>query len=72
MACRQKVLVSDIPANKAVGLSEMNYFKLDDMEDMMQHIKDLLNNGQANQIYDLSKYDWDHIAKQTESVYLTI
>ncbi|WP_300761808.1 glycosyltransferase family 4 protein [uncultured Parabacteroides sp.] len=72
MACRQKVLVSDIPANKAVGLPEKNYFKLDDIEDMMYHIKELLNNGQTNQIYDLSKYDWDNIAKQTEAVYLTI
>ena len=70
MACRQKVLVSDIPANKAVGLPEKNYFKLDDIEDMMHHIKDLLNNGQTNQIYDLSKYDWDNIAKETEKVYL--
>ena len=71
MACRQKVLVSDIPANKAVGLPEKNYFKLDNIEDMMHHIKDLLNNGQTNQTYDLSKYDWDNIAKETERVYLT-
>lgn len=70
MSCGRKVLVSDIPANKAVGLPEENYFKLDDVEDMMQHITDLLNDGQSDQVYDLSKYNWDHIARQTEAVYL--
>lgn len=72
MSCGRKVLVSDIPANKAVGLPEENYFKLDNIEDIMYHIKELLNKGPADQAYNLSKYDWDHIAKQTEEVYSAV
>ena len=36
---------------------------------MIFQIQTLLDNGQECQEYDLSKYDWDVIAKQTVEVY---
>lgn len=69
MSCGIKVLVSDIPANKAVGLPDKNYFKLDDVADLMVHIQVMLDDKQTNPEYDLSKYDWDNIAEKTERVY---
>ncbi len=69
MSFRRKVLASDIPANLAVGLPKENYFRLNDLKDMEDHIQSLLNNGHESQTYDLSKYDWDKIAQQTEAIY---
>lgn len=72
MSCHRKVLASDIPANLAVGLPAENYFKLNDLSDMIRQIRHLLDNGQEEQTYDLSSYNWDHIAQQTKEVYQTI
>ena len=47
-------LVSDIPANLAVGLSK-------------EHYKIYQNNYPV--YYDLKAYNWDHIAQQTFNVY---
>ncbi len=69
MSCGIKVLVSDIPANKAVGLPEENYFKLDDVQDLMSHIQVMSEDRLTKPEYDLSKYDWDNIAEKTERVY---
>ena len=69
MSCQRKVLASDIPANKAVSLPEKNYFQTNNLQDLIFHIQTLLDNGQEKQEYDLSKYNWDSIAKQTEDVY---
>ena len=69
MSFERKVLASDIPANLAVGLPIENYFKLNDMKDLVNQINGLLDNGKIKQTYDLSKYNWDHIAKQVEEVY---
>lgn len=70
MSCQRKVLASDIPANKAIGLPNANYFQTNNLQDMILQIQTLLDNGQECQEYDLSKYDWDVIAKQVEKVYL--
>lgn len=70
MSCQRKVLASDIPANKAIGLPEENYFHTNDLEDLISHMQMLLTNGRDTQQYDLSKYDWNLIAQQTEKVYL--
>lgn len=69
MSYRRKVLASDIPANKAVGLPPENYFHTNDPAHLTSHIASLLDNGQDTQTYDLSKYDWDHIAEQVRQVY---
>lgn len=69
MSFQRKVLASDIPANKAVQLPPANYFQLNDLNDLTSHLRTLLDNGQTSQSYDLTKYNWDHIAQQVASVY---
>lgn len=69
MSYRRKVLASDIPANKAIGLPPENYFHTNDPAHLTSRIASLLDNGQDTQAYDLSKYDWDHIAEQVRQVY---
>ncbi|MGM9759682.1 MAG: glycosyltransferase family 4 protein [Parabacteroides sp.] len=69
MSCRRKVLASDIPANLAVGLPQDNYFRLNDLEHLVSQMQQLLDREQTSQTYDLSKYDWDHIARQVAEVY---
>ena len=69
MSFQRKVLASDIPANKAVCLPSSNYFRLNDQQDFIDRMTDLLDNGEDSQSYDLTKYNWDHIAQQVASVY---
>lgn len=66
------VLVSDIPANRAVGLPPDCYFHYDETDCvtvLSQSIEAKLFHGIAH-TYDLTRYDWDHIARQTHEVYL--
>lgn len=72
MSFHRKVLASDIPANLAVGLPQENYFRLNDLDDMINHIRMLLDNGTESRSYDLSKYNWDNIASETEAVYTNL
>lgn len=68
MSCHCNVLVSDIPANKEVGLDDIHYFKCGDVDDLKKHLADRISeNRQFN--YDMSCYDWDIIAAQTKEVY---
>ena len=69
MSFQRKVLASDIPANKAVCLPSNNYFRLNDQQDFIDRMSNLLDNGKDSQSYDLTKYNWDHIAQQVASVY---
>jgi len=69
------VLVSDIPANKEVGLPQERYFRCGAVNDLRERIEILLKKrlseeerqGIRNQIK--KKYDWDVIAEQTIEVY---
>ncbi len=66
------VLVSDIPANNAVGLPADCYFHYDEthsIEELTKAIEKKVHHGVAH-TYDLRRYDWDHIAQQTYAVYL--
>lgn len=66
------VLVSDIPANNAVGLPPDCYFHYDEagcVAALTQALGEKVNHGVAH-TYDLTRYDWDHIAQQTYAVYL--
>lgn len=69
MSFHRKVLASDIPANLAVGLPKENYFRLNDLDDLIAHIRMLLSSDAESQSYDLSKYNWDNIASKTEAIY---
>lgn len=68
MSFHCRVLASNIPANLAVNLPQNNYFILNDINDLVERMKCLLALG-PKQDYDLSHYDWDAIAKQTDAVY---
>ncbi len=69
------VLVSDIPANKEVGLSPERYFRCGDVRrltDRMQMlIKENLAYNESSSIKSqvAQKYNWDRIAEQTIEVY---
>lgn len=69
MSAHRKVLASDIPANLAVGLPADSYFKLNDQSDFIQRIKERLDDPQQTVTYDLSPYNWDHIAEEVLEVY---
>ena len=69
------VLVSDIPANKEVGLPEDRYFRCGDVIDLKRKLSLLLDHELS--MTELKrmreqlekKYDWDSIADQTIGVY---
>lgn len=68
MSYEGKVLVSDIPANLEVGLKEENYFRCGDIQELHSKLETLLSSGEKPS-YDMSKYDWDVIARQMFDVY---
>jgi glycosyltransferase involved in cell wall biosynthesis len=68
------VLVSDIPANKEIGLNEDCYFNPSDKSGLStklhlktQNTKKIFCTQAADQL--LNKYDWDNIARSTLHVY---
>ena len=62
-------LVSDIPANLAVGLSKEHYFKVNHMNSLKQQLTYKIYQNNYPVYYDLKAYNWDHIAQQTFNVY---
>lgn len=68
MSYELPVLVSDIPANKEVGLASADYFPCGDwalLADLLQ--AKAASPGSVQ--YDLSMYDWEYIAGQVYDVY---
>jgi glycosyltransferase involved in cell wall biosynthesis len=69
------VLVSDIPANKEVGLAPERYFRCGDVIDLKEKMKILLKKGLSEAEREQThrqmqeKYNWDRIADQTIEVY---
>lgn len=68
MSYGRKVVVSDIPAHREVGLPDNCYFPCGDVEALRARMEARLGVGEAP-VYDLSRYDWDVIAQQTKQVY---
>lgn len=68
-------VVSDIPANREVGLSEDRFFKPGDIKSLSGKIKEFINKPMSegekrSQIKLIAeKYDWTDIAKRTMEVY---
>ncbi|MCM1313304.1 MAG: glycosyltransferase family 4 protein [Bacteroides sp.] len=63
------VIVSDIPANLEVGLPEKDYFRCGNVDELSAKLQSVVN-GECQRIrYDMSKYDWNMIAKQVAEVY---
>ena len=71
-------IVSDIPANREVGLPEERYFKAGDIEGLSSKIKEfaakpMTEEQKSRQIELLKqKYNWDKIAEETLKVYQEI
>jgi len=69
MSYRLPVLVSDIPANKQVPLPENTFFITGDGDSLKGNLNRILQQEYAPVDYDMTPYDWDKIALQTEEVY---
>jgi glycosyltransferase involved in cell wall biosynthesis len=69
------VLVSDIPANKEVGLPQERYFKCGDVNDLKEKMTALIERDLTSDEREKirgqieAKYNWDCIAGQTIAVY---
>lgn len=64
------VLVSDIPANKAVELNESDYFPVGNVHELSSALdKKIPTCSQVDYSKYMAKYDWDLIAKQTLEIY---
>lgn len=64
-----KVIVSDIPANKEVGLPKSDYFHVGNVDALAEKLKDVISQPLQHIDYDMKKYDWEKIAYQVELVY---
>ena len=64
-----KVIVSDIPANKEVGLPESDYFPVGDVDALTAKLKDVISQPLQHFDYDMKKYDWEKIADQVAEIY---
>lgn len=63
------VVVSDIPANKIQELNEDDFFHTGNVDDLVSVLRRKIVAANRNVKYDLRRYDWDHIADQTERLY---
>lgn len=69
MSYNLPVIVSDIPANKEVGLKESFYFKVGNINELSQKLQKVTTENYHNIQYDMSKYNWDKIAIQVADIY---
>ena len=69
------VLVSDIPANKEIGLPQERYFRCGDVTDLKEKMAALIERDLTSDEREKirgqieAKYNWDSIAEQTIAVY---
>lgn len=66
-----KVIVSDIPANLEVGLPQNDYFHVGNVDELAKKLNDVITHPVEHIEYDMTKYDWDKIAKEVKEVYLS-
>lgn len=69
MSYKLPVITSAIPANLEVGLDKECYHEVGDVEGLAAKLMKIINNPVQRVDYDMSKYDWDVIARQVVSVY---
>ncbi len=62
-------IISDIPANLEVGLDKSCYYQMGNVEQLREKIEKAVDESYHHVEYDLTKYDWDHIARQVAEVY---
>lgn len=63
------VVVSDIPANKEVGLPDNDYFHCGDVDELADKLENIINKDISSCNYNMEKYDWDVIASLVMEVY---
>lgn len=68
------VLVSDIPANKMVGLNNEDYFKVGSVKSLEEKLQMKLNLKEHTNYKSIieNKYNWDIITKETLQIYHNI
>ena len=69
MSYRLPVVTSAIPANLEVGLSQECYHAVGDVEALGKKLEAIISKPLQRIDYDMSKYDWDVIARQVDSIY---
>lgn len=69
MSYHVPVVVSDIPANLEVGLTPSCYFPVGNVDALAEKLQKNIDESYHSVEYDISKYDWDVIAKQVLEVY---
>ena len=69
MSYNLPVLVSDIPANLAVGLPQDSYFPVGNEQKLTEKLKKIVEEMPEKCKYPLENYQWEHIAQQTIKVY---
>ena len=69
MSYQLPVIVSDIPANKEIGLSDEAYFPVGDIKVLREKLQKNIDAPCHRENYDMGKYDWDVIAGQVLDVY---
>lgn len=69
MSYHVPVVVSDIPANLEVGLTPSCYFPVGNVDALAEKLQKNIDEPYHSVEYDISKYDWDVIAKQVLEVY---
>lgn len=72
MSYRLPVVVSDIPANLEVGLSDTCYFPCGDTERLADRLEQVISQPLQRVDYDMTAYDWDQIAEQVMGVYTSM
>jgi glycosyltransferase involved in cell wall biosynthesis len=69
MSCNLPVLASDIPANLQLCLPDDSYFTSGDEGSLLEKLDKKLQSGLADVSYDMTQYNWTHVAIQTKGVY---
>lgn len=69
MSYKLPVITSAIPANLEVGLDSSCYHKVGDVDTLAAKLEEILSKPLQRIDYDMSKYDWDVIAKQVADIY---
>ena len=70
MSYKLPVIVSSIPANLEVGLNKNNYFPVGNINALADKLQQNINLPYAHVNYDMSAYNWDHIAEQISQIYI--
>ena len=69
MAFGLPIVCSDIPGTRQVELPEQDYFTVGDVDVLSSSLSHLLSSPAGAQYYDLTPYNWDHIATLTRQQY---